>query len=179
MGYKKLVEIDGKLYEGKFVGKGKFSKVFRVGDRVVYYTKNDCTKDALAMFGRRIMHLPEIIKHDVVKTSDGKGWFVYSSPYYKNLTSKYKSAWETYRKLIRAYVSFLRGTSSFGYNLAVEFIEYLKKINFTPKSIIRALEHIIDIGSSCGEYIYFDFHKGNFGVNEYGVLIFRDPLYMR
>jgi hypothetical protein len=47
-----------------------------------------------------------------------------------------------------------------------------------PRSIIRALQEIVNVASNCGGKPYFDLHKKNFGVNEYGTLIFRDPFYV-
>ena len=48
-----------------------------------------------------------------------------------------------------------------------------------PNSILKALQEIVNVASNCGDKIGFDLHKKNFGVNEYGTLIFRDPIYVR
>ena len=53
------IEVDGKSYQAKYIGKGHYSKVFRVGDRVVYYTRGDCGKEVIVMFQYdRMVHLP-------------------------------------------------------------------------------------------------------------------------
>jgi hypothetical protein len=43
--------------------------------------------------------------------------------------------------------------------------------------MINAMHLLVDLGAMCGD-VRFDFHKKNFGVNEYGTLIFRDPMYV-
>ena len=66
------IEVDGKFYKAKYIGKGQYSKVFRVGDRVVYYTRGDCGKEVLAQFQHdRMAHLPEIIRHENINSSRG------------------------------------------------------------------------------------------------------------
>ena len=58
-----------------------------------------------------------------------------------------------------------------------KFVEFLK-VNEVRRSIIRALQELVDISRNCGNDIGFDFKKSNFGVNEYGTLIFRDVIWV-
>jgi len=90
---KSVITVDGQEYEAKYIGKGQYSKVFRVGDRVVYYTRGDCGKEVLAQFQYdRMTHLPELIRHQNITTVRGV-WYVFSSPYYRNVTTKDRSAY--------------------------------------------------------------------------------------
>lgn len=184
-----IIEVDGKQYKAKYIGKGQYSKVFRVGDRVIYYTRGDCGKEVLAQFQYdRMMHLPEIIRHKNIMTARGI-WYVFSSPYYRNVTTKDKSAYTLMKLIIKWYSQFFAmyrqyqvqayGRVRDGLKTMQEFVKYLVDVRDIPRSIIKALQEIVDVASNCGEKVGFDLHKKNFGVNEYGTLIFRDPIYVR
>ena len=182
------VEVDGFKFPAKYIGKGKYSKVYRVGNRVVYYTRGDCAKEVLAMFQYdRIAHLPEIVRHDDVFGYHGRRWYVFSSPYYRNVTKKDKSAWLLRKKIIDWYDVFYRQHMRVGMGqryptgvkLMADIVNDFKKSDVVPYSVVRALQKIVDIASNCGYGdMGFDFHRQNFGVNEYGTLIFRDPFYV-
>ena len=177
------IEVDGKLYQAKYIGKGQYSKVFRVGDRVVYYTRGDCSKEVLSMFQYdRMMHLPEIIRHENITTTRGI-WYVFSSPYYRNVTKKDGSACILMNKLIKYVKRFYReeweGSDLRNVYFMQAIVHALKDIGEFPYSIIQAMFAIVDVASNCGEGVGFDLHRKNFGVNEYGTLIFRDPIYVR
>ena len=174
-----LIIVDGKPYTAKYIGKGSFSKVYRVGDRVVYYTRGDCSKEVLAMYlYEKLTHLTSMIRHDNITTSRGE-WYVFSSPYYRDV-KKSDSAYELMRKIIHltgmihgiAYNHGLRGTD------VMEAVVWgLRRYPEVPRSIIKAMRIIMNLAKNCGDNMYFDLHKKNFGVNEYGTLIFRDPMY--
>jgi hypothetical protein len=176
--------VDGQEYQAKYIGKGQYSKVFRVGDRVVYYTRGDCGKEVLAMFQYdRMAHLPELIRHENITTVRGV-WYVFSSPYYRNVTSKDRSAWNMMKKIILWHSEFITnihgsGSGKVSHNVdkMQEFVEFI--VDDFPHSIVKALQEIVDVASNCGQGVGFDLHKKNFGVNEYGTLIFRDPIYVR
>lgn len=175
------VIVDGFKFPAKYIGKGQYSRVYRVGNRVVYYTRGDCSKEVLAMFQyKRIAHLPEIIRHDDVFGYGGRRWYVFSSPYYRNVTKKDKSAWLLRKKIIDWYKIFYRQyNAKHGLTLMQSIVDDFKKSDIVPYSVVRALQEIVDIASNCGnEDVGFDFHRQNFGVNEYGTLIFRDPFYV-
>jgi hypothetical protein len=178
-GEKAIVEVDGVKYPATYIGRGKFSRTFRVGDRVVYYTKGDCAKEVLAMFGERRTHLPEIIRHnDVVVYGkhwrERDRWQVYSSPYYRDVTAKDKEAWRLINLLQRVWIDALNdrfsGTQSY------KFFEFLWSRKDVPRSIVNDLEYIYEVSKNYCDEIYFDLHRKNFGVNEYGTLIFRDVI---
>ena len=57
-------------------------------------------------------------------------------------------------------------------------VEFLK-MNQIRHSVIRVLQALVDVSRNCGENAGFDFKKSNFGVNEYGTLIFRDVFWVR
>lgn len=179
---KSVVVVDGKQYPAKYIGKGKYSRVFRVGDRVVYYTRGDCTKEVMAQFQYdRMAHLPELIRHDNINSSRGTEWYVFSSPYYRDVTTKDRSAYTLMKEIIRSInryrqALYLRGER--GIDLMREQVQGMKEDKVVPNSVIKALQEIVDVGSNCGSDVWFDFHKKNFGVNEYGTLIFRDPMYV-
>lgn len=188
------VEVDGIRFPARYIGKGQYSKVYQVGSRVVYYTRGDCSKEVLAMFQyKRIAHLPELIRHnDIVKKVSYGGkwgtvykeesrWYVFSSPYYRNVTKKDRSAYELMRLIQRSadryrQALYLRGER--GIYLMQSIIDGMKEDKQVPNSIVRVIQVIVDIASNCGDDVYFDFKKRNFGVNEYGTLIFRDPFYV-
>ncbi len=179
---KSVITVDGQEYEAKYIGKGQYSKVYRVGDRVIYYTRGDCGKEVLAMFQHdRMTHLPEIIRHENI-TTVRTTWYVFSSPYYRNVTIKDKSAYELMKKLVKHSGPVLQALYANGFrgsHLMHELVDDIKEYGNFPNSIIKALQEIVDVASNCGEGVGFDLHKKNFGVNEYGTLIFRDPIYVR
>lgn len=175
------IEVDGKYYKAKYIGRGQFSKVFRVGDRVVYYTRGDCGKEVLAQFQYdRMMHLPEIIRHENITVRPGVMWYVFSSPYYRNVTLKDKSAWMIRKKLMSLYREYRAIDRNLeGYDGMRGLISFIRHDSHIPNSIIKAMEEIMYVALNCGDRVGFDLVKSNFGVNEYGVLIFRDPIYVR
>jgi len=59
------------------------------------------------------------------------------------------------------------------------FVDYMSKGKYVKHSIVKALQEIVDVASNCGQGVGFDLHSMNFGVNEYGTLIFRDPIYVQ
>lgn len=177
---KSVITVDGQEYEAKYIGKGQYSKVFRVGDRVVYYTRGDCGKEVLAAYQYdRMTHLPELIRHENITTVRGI-WYVFSSPYYRNVTTKDRSAYELMKRIIKWFKVAYRRFHAYEGNVVMQgIVMYLERESDLPKSVIRALQEIVDIASNCGNNVGFDLHKKNFGVNEYGTLIFRDPIYVR
>lgn len=178
----KIIEVDGHKFRAKYIGKGQYSKVYQVGDRVVYYTRGDCGKEVLAMFQYdRMTHLPEIIRHENITTARGT-WYVFSSPFYRNVTIKDRSAYALMKEIIRSVdryrqALYLRGER--GIRLMQEQVNAVKENQGIPRSVVKALQEIVYVAGNCGTDIYFDLHKRNFGVNEYGTLIFRDPIYVR
>jgi len=180
-GSSKIIEVDGKQYQAKYIGKGHFSKVYRVGDRVVYYTRGDCGKEVLAMFQYdRIAHLPEIIRHENI-TMPNATWYVFSSPFYRDVKKSDGSAYKLMRSImyvsVKAFPEIYREYK--GIYAMQKFVDVIKPIDVLPRSVIRALQEIVNVASNCGGSVGFDLHKKNFGVNEYGTLIFRDPIYVR
>jgi hypothetical protein len=182
------VIVDGIIFPATYLGKGKFSKVYRVGNRAVYYTRGDCAKEALAMFQyNRIAHLPEIIRHDDVRVGNRSYYFVFSSPIYKNVTKKDSSAYMLMRMIMRLYDEYysvlrrsgLKSRNMLNIYVMEGFVEYMRNISEVPRSIVFALKTLVHVAANCGDGVAFDFHKKNFGVNEYGTLIFRDPFYVR
>lgn len=176
---KSVIVVDGKEYAAKYIGKGQYSQVYCVGDRVVYYTRGDCGKEVLAMFQYdRIAHLPELIRHENITTARGT-WYVFSSPYYRNVKSSDTSAWKLMNRIICWYDSFYRMYNQFeGIDLMQNIVNDFRKSD-VPRSVVKALQEIVNVASNCGGKVGFDLHKKNFGVNEYGTLIFRDPFYVR
>jgi len=59
------------------------------------------------------------------------------------------------------------------------FVTYISQQDGISRSVVKALQEIVDISLNCGKEVGFDLCKKNFGVNEYGTLIFRDPIYVR
>lgn len=175
-----IVEIDGRRYPAKFLGKGAYSRVYQVGNRAVMYTKGDCAKEVLAMFlYDRLAHLPEIVRHDNVRTNRSY-WYVFSSPIYRDVTKKDKSAYELMHKMITFYNRY-GGDAPLGVDGMQYFVNRMEeavvggyKNYLFPRSVITAMQALVDVSSNCGGKISFDIHKKNFGVNQYGTLIFRD-----
>jgi hypothetical protein len=127
-------------------------------------------------------HLPELIRHENITTARGR-WFVFSSPYYRDVKSSDTSAWKLMKKIILWHseykVEYYRDYTHEAddiYSMQA-FVHFVK--DDMPKSIINALQEIVNVASNCGPVIGFDLKKNNFGVNEYGTLIFRDPIYVR
>lgn len=178
---KSVVVVDGKSYPAKYIGKGQYSRVFRVGDRVVYYTRGDCAKEVLAQFQYdRMTHIPEIIRHDNINSSRGTEWYVFSSPWYKDVRKSDTSAYTLMRKIldINNHFSFLVSGEKLQDIERMQAFEVYAR-GKVPHSVSKALREIVDVSANCGDKVGFDLHKKNFGVNEYGTLIFRDPVYVR
>jgi len=176
----KIIRIDGKEYIAEYLGKGVFSKVYRVGNRAIYFTKGDCSKKVLAMYSfERLPHITEIVQHNNVGAFQ-----VYSSPIYGDVKKSDTSAWRLMTEIIKLYklysshlaVNFLRLS---GRERMQGFVDMLEDDKSVPYSIIRSLQAMIEIYRNCGDNTYFDFHKQNFGVNEYGTLIFRDIAFIK
>lgn len=181
MAKKVVIVVDGREYSATYIGKGEYSKVYRVGDRAVYYTRGDCGKEVLAMYQYdRMAHLPELVRHSSVKTSRTM-WQVFSSPYYRDVRRTDTSAWTLMRMLV-AYVEktdgFLYRQGFRGWRKMEAIIDSMVDDGLFPHSIIKAMEEIKNVSANCGERVNFDLHEKNFGVNEYGTLIFRDPIYV-
>jgi hypothetical protein len=180
---KSFIQVDGKLYPSKYIGRGSYSRVFRVGDRVVYYTRGDCGKEVLAMFQYdRMMHLPEIIRHENVTTVQGV-WYVFSSPFYRDVTAKDKRAWKLMKEIMFVSLRALPVIYSEKYKgiyAMQKFVDVIRPIDALPRSVINALQEVVNVASNCSlSDVGFDLHKKNFGVDEYGTLIFRDPIFVR
>jgi hypothetical protein len=187
---KSVVVVDGVSYSAKYIGKGQYSRVFRVGDRVVYYTRGDCTKEVMALFQYdRMAHLPEIVRHENINTGSGTQWYVFSSPFYRDVKRSDTSAYRLMNDIITMYKEFWKRERDYQYQAYGRVYAGLKVMqNFVdearqgssviPRSIVKALQEMVDVVSNCGASPSFDFHKKNFGVNEYGTLIFRDPMYV-
>jgi hypothetical protein len=184
----KIIEVDGQQYQAKYIGKGQYSKVYRVGDRVVYYTRGDCGKEVISLYVyEKHTHIPEIIRHENITTSRGR-WYVFSSPYYRNVTRANTSAWVLMNIIIKEYTKFRKeyyhyqsqayGRIKEGDRSMLAFIEYLRERRTVPQSVLKALFDLYELAINCGDRIGFDFKKNNFGVNEYGTLIFRDPIWV-
>jgi hypothetical protein len=178
---KSVITVDGRQYQAKYIGKGQYSRVFRVGDRVIYYTRGDCGKEVLAQFQyHRMAHIPEIIRHDNLSDSYGEPWYVFSSPYYRNVKSSDTSAWKLMNRVIQLGKIFYREDNAYeGIQLMQRIVFRFEVESDISRSIVKALQEIVNVASNCGDHIGFDLHKKNFGVNEYGTLIFRDPIYVR
>jgi hypothetical protein len=175
-----IITVDGKQYQAKYIGKGQYSKVYRVGDRVVYYTRGDCGKEVLAMYlYDRMAHLPELIRHENIITARDM-WYVFSSPWYRNVKKSDGSAYLLMKRIISWYSSiYNQYHQREGIQLMQAIVINLEMNSDLPRSVIKALQEIVNVASNCGERVGFDLHKKNFGVNEYGTLIFRDPIYVR
>lgn len=184
-----VIEVDGRKYQAKYVGKGSFSKVYRIGDRVIYYTRGDCGKEALAMYQYdQMTHMPELIRHDNINSRRGTEFYVFSSPYYRNVKSTDKSAWVLMNFLINEHYKFLvnyrhyqqqaYGRVRDGEQTMLAFIEHLREETKVPKSVTKALFTLYELARNCGDKIGFDLKKSNFGINEYGTLIFRDVIWV-
>jgi hypothetical protein len=135
-------------------------------------------------------HLPELIRHENITTARGR-WFVFSSPYYRDVKSSDASAWNLMKEIIRAYtnythrqdylerVGFVRNGEIHYMQGFVNYIMWSREQKYIPRSVVKALQEIVNVASNCGDNVGFDLKKNNFGVNEYGTLIFRDPIYVR
>ena len=185
---KSIIEVDGRHYEAKYIGKGQFSKVYQIGDRVVMYTRGDCAKEVLAMYQYdRMAHLPELVSHDkIVLRNRDYDWWVFSSPFYRNVTTRDTSAYELMKRIIILFNTFNKDPdtynirrSPYDYEIMEAFIKYIKYDRYIPRSIIKALYTVYELSRNCGDKMGFDFKKNNFGVNQYGTLIFRDVVWVK
>lgn len=176
-----VVTIDGEFYSARFLGKGQFSRVYQVGDRAVYYTKGDCTKEVLAIYQYdRIPHIPEIIRHHNIEIRRGEYWYVFSSPIYRNVKRTDTSAYKMMRRLMHWHTVYWRTINNTRYDADVMqgFVNFAYRETDLPRSVVNALQALVDVARNCGQNIGFDIIKQNFGVNDYGTLIFRDLIYV-
>lgn len=179
---KYLMEVDGRKYEATFIGKGQYSRVYRIGDRVVMYTRGDCAKEVLAMYTYdRMAHLPELVRHENITVRPGVYWYVFSSPFYRDVCSSDTSAWKLMKEITRLYGKFwdvciAQGIRKVDIYMMQKFVEEIR--GMVPNSVVKALREIVEVTGNCSDKAGFDFQKSNFGVNEYGTLMFRDVVFV-
>lgn len=159
--------IDGKTVTGEFIGKGLFSKAYRVGDMVFLLCQGDYSKECLALFAdQRLKHVPTIKRHEDIGDNQ-----VFSMPYYRKLTKKdYPQAFAQWRTLQNKL-----GIAAIGPKAIESLIERLR---------VQGEESLADAVSNMYEafqnYAYhsmvFEFQKVNVSVNDQGELILRDCL---
>ena len=174
-----VIEVDGKKCAATFLGKGQYSRVYKCSDRAVMYTKGDCAKEVLAMYmHENNAHLPQLLRHDNITIRPGEYWYVFSSPIYRDVRKADVSAYKLMNKIIKCFNELYYKFWTMGYrgtDLMRMFVVGMDECGYFPHSIIKAMNLLVDNAYNCGyDKVIFDIHKKNFGVNEYGTLIFRD-----
>lgn len=170
-----IIAIDNnRKVEGKYIGKGSFSKAYLVQDKVYIINYNDDpSKECLAMFCQGYSkHIPviEYLGHT------NKGKQVFSMPYYKKLTTKHKTAWAQ-GKEIRQYL--VRAP----YNPSLKkpwlyhewILKNLEALN-VPIELKEAISTIVENAKNYGDDCLLEANKANLGVDNDGNLILRDIL---
>lgn len=178
------IAIDGRQYKALFVGRGVYSKTFLLCTQteciVVYYTKNDCTKEALSLLSRKVKHIPRVRAHHPVVIKSVV-YNVYTSPYYRDVTKRDILAWRHYdemKKLYNSYRSIAWKDISKGYEFVCGFVEYMKSVGTLPESLIEAFNVVLLLVINCDGTVYVDIKKNNFGVDDNGNLVLRDVFFI-
>ncbi len=186
LGDEVLVEIDGKMHNGVLIGIGddEGSRVYIVGNRTVYYVKDNCSRRTIAFFGRKYDHLPKFVKHNDVRVGR-RQYAVYSSPIYRSVSEKDSvkviadEFIEKFEDFMIAFPIATAGDEFNGVETMEVFIGVLLEIRkIVPNSIINTLKFLVSVAKKCGQDILVDFELDNFGVGEDGKLVFRDVFWL-
>src|SRR5579862_82599 len=95
------IKVRGQFLNATYLGKGLFTTAYRVGDIVYCYTNTDKMKEAIRECEG--VHIPQITLEDTDCLFRRIQYdYVYSMPYYRNITSKDTEAWKILKECSRA-----------------------------------------------------------------------------
>lgn len=166
----KNLQIDGQTVRAQFIGKGLFSKAYRVENTVYLLTQGDYSKECIALFARG-QHIPVITRHEDIE--EGRAMYqVFSMPFYQPMRKKHSKAWKQWAFLKQVCV--VPG----GYFEVREWLDSDRvKLELEP-TVWDALDQMIEAFSNYdSESMGLEFNKVNVSVDEKGELILRDVLF--
>jgi hypothetical protein len=156
------------LDKNNFLGKGMFSKAYRIGEKVIVLT-SDMSKECIAIFCQgENPHIPKMERLDDINGKD-----CYLMPYYKPLKASEKEAWKQYKALKEAidsvpYQERQKYTCFAGYKKA---ILDCPSISWNLK---EACLCIVENMQSYTDCIFLEISPRNAKVDENGKLILLD-----
>lgn len=182
------VEIDlpdGRTLLAQYIGRGKFSNVFRVKsiqDRVYIYTKHgDLSKDILSHIDRTgNRHIPMMRYLGPMQNGEID---VYQSMYYTTPVIKPLSIGQNWKTVLALRHAHAEACAEFpgdiiAKNQCIDFNYYIVENAKVPRKIREALTLITESAQDWGKHYLFDDFKGrNLGLDKNGRLVFIDPVF--
>ncbi len=174
-GTQTTITVNGKELEAIFLGKGQFSKAYRVGDFVYTFTKNDYSKEAVSMWAIENEHTPTIERIQIIDDNT----HIYRMPYYEPLNAKdHPTAWAIRKELqnvkTQYFWDFARQHNNYwGFDLSNKVIECAN----VSDTIKECLQSMIDAFMNYDVNPCFEFPKRNLAVDDKGNIIFLDVLF--
>lgn len=160
-------ELNTVLNKKNFLGKGLFSKAYRVGDEVIIVTL-DPAKECLALFTVENIHLPELTTLEDIGEKRA-----YKMLYYEALTAQHKEAWEQY-KLLKKVIDTVRYNHPGKYKCYEVYRELVNTCEGLKESIKEAVNSLLDGMANYTENVFIEVSPRNLKVNENGELILLD-----
>ena len=148
------------------IGKGMFSKVYKINEKEVVILTNDNSKECLATFCQGGTHVPKI-----ERLEDIGDFQAYRMPLYFKLTTKSKQAWAQYKILKNLFSNNRDFPEYTGFEIAKERLEACADL---PDSVKEDIGLILDNMAMYTAHIFFDIVPRNMMVDELGNLILID-----
>lgn len=147
----------------KLLGKGAFSRVYANVDGTVTILTQDNTKECLALFCRKMKHLPDTTLLEVG---------VYKQPRYHKIPAVNQlKEWKVLKNIQKEYNSL----SDRNYNALIDLIERYK--NELGNDLYEALEELISAYSNYEYNIGFEIARRNLALDNDNNLILLDVIY--
>lgn len=179
------ITVDGKQLQATYLGKGKFTTAYRVGDTVYTFTdveSGDFGKEILSLhlYGEQA-GLPPTQRHSDVAIR-GREYYVYSMPFIAPLTAASKQAWRDYKILAKVQVE-----ARWALPYSKPITEYAMDVNNDilarfiaaggSQHTAEALKELVDRATNYGSDVLTEFAPRNLGVDINGNLVLRDCMF--
>ena len=171
----KTLRINGETLQAEYIGKGSFSRVYRVGDSVYIFLKlgpscenTDYSKEILKNCAYS-QHVPQIEYIDKTETH-----IIYKMPFYNKLTVG-SVAYKQAKILYKAWVKTWYNPKEDNFTNNHKFVNSIDSL--LPASIIEALREIIDESGNYGLQYRLEFPLRNTAEDSEGNLILLDVLF--
>jgi len=155
-----------KLDKHNMIGKGLFSKVFKVSENEVVILTNDNAKECMSCFCQGYKHIPRM-----ERIEDIGEFQAYKMPLYNKLTKKnFPKAWKEYVEINKA-LKYLRLEKWTCFAACIKAIQDNENLS---ESLKESLSGLFDMMASYTDEIFLDLAKRNFMVDHEGILILTD-----
>jgi hypothetical protein len=181
-GQHKTITVDGDRLDAVYLGRGKYSVAYQVGnDVIIYVRKEDYGKEILTHCAEN-PHIPICEKIDTQPGPSSGDWDiqVFRMPFYEALRPK-TEAWAIMKELARAreaaYSEIIKEPHMVRYEGVTVNYQVSETAN-VPDSVREALQILTNTAANWGSGYMFDaFRKPNLGQDSEGRIILRDVLY--